>query len=178
LSNNTIEGGAYAEFFIDAVEMKFESVQAGRPIFKDFEFVRIFVPGDAHTDLVKRVTDVERDRFPTAYAAFKRGQGDDQVSGTPLSVLPWLLPSQIKQMQALNIRTVEHLAGLSDTNLQTLGMGARELKAKAQAFIDSAEAGAEAGKYAVENETLKAEIEALKQQIKDLADQIGPTKKR
>lgn len=162
---------------MDAVEMKFESQQKGMPIFKDFEFVRIFIPGDAHTDLVKRVTDVERDRFPTAYAAFQRGHSDEQVAGTPLSVLPWLLPSQIKQMQALNIRTVQHLAGLSDTNLQTLGMGARELKAKAQAFIDSAEGGAEAGRYAVENESLKAEIELLKQQVKELAA-LADNKKR
>lgn len=171
------QNSTYAEFFIDAVHLKFQSEQEGRPIFEDREFVRIFIPGDAHTDLVKRVTDVERDRFPEAYAAFKRGLSDEQVSGTPLSLLPWLLPSQVKQMQALNIRTVEHLASLSDTNLQAVGIGARELKAKAAAYLDAAAGGAEAAKNAARIESLEAENEALKQQVKELAA-LADKKKR
>ena len=150
--------------------MKFLSEQEGRPIYEDREFVRIFVPGDTNTVLERQVTEHDKDRFAQQYAIFKRtGSGDEQVIGTPLSQLPWLTPSQIKQMQALNIRTVEHLAGLSDTSIQALGMGGRELKAKAQAYLDTAADGAEAAKYAAQNEQMKSEIEDLKAQIKELA---------
>jgi hypothetical protein len=39
---------------------------------------------------------------------------------------------------AANVFSVEQLANISDTNLDILGMGGRELRAQAQAYLDEA----------------------------------------
>ena len=168
-----------AIFYTDAVHLGFRSEQEGRPIYEDREFIKIMIPGDARTEVVRQATDQDKDRFDKEYAIFKRnGSSDDQVIGTPLSQVPWISPSQAKEMSALNIRTVEHLAEMTDTGLQKLGLGARDFKLKAQAYLDAAAGGAEAAKYAVENERLKAEVERLTKQNEELAALADNNQKR
>jgi hypothetical protein len=67
--------------------------------------------------------------------------------------------------KAANVHTVEQLANVADGNLTNLGMGARDLREKAIAFLKSAEGSA--GVLAVQgqlNEAMK-QIEALKNQL-------------
>jgi hypothetical protein len=163
----------HVEFFTEAVHNKRKSVEEGRPIYDDVEKVRIRIAGDPKSVLVapahsassmrdpqtnERLTYAQLHRGP--YEAFKRNEAY-VGSGTPLSELTFLTESKRKELAALNIHTAESLAGLDGANLNRLGMGARELKTQAEAWLSKATGSAGITKLAAENETLKARIEAM-----------------
>jgi hypothetical protein len=146
---------------------------AGREIYDEIEMVSIQTPGnnktvhnapagDFHWDGNNSRSVTYKARFAEAYGAFKRGTAEMQ-SGSPLTVLG-LNTAQIAELHAKSVRTVEHLAGMSDTNISRMGHGTRDLVNKARAFVDST-TGAAA--------TLK-EIEALKAQIAELKGEAKP----
>lgn len=160
------------EFFTEAVEIPKETAKHGRPIFEDREFIRIAFPGDNKRELVapahemhfvsharKQMTYAER--FPANYAAFKDGLAGAAV-GTPLSVAPFLTPARQSELKALKITTVEQLAGLPDSILPKLGMGARDLMEKAKAYLAVASETAEVSALRRELAELKAAMSAPK----------------
>jgi hypothetical protein len=71
------------------------------------------------------------------YLAFKAGSSQ-AISGTPTSELPFLSQGKRLELKALNIHTAEALAAVDGNNLKMLGMGGRELKNQAQAYLDNA----------------------------------------
>lgn len=130
---------ARPHFHMDAFQNKAKSEQEGRPIFDEKEMVRIVLPGDKHLTWVGEVTDEHRQRWPEQYAAFKRGE-ERAASGTPLEqwTSPNMTRSRVAELKALNILAVEELASVPDSALTKIGMGARELREEARAYIDSA----------------------------------------
>jgi hypothetical protein len=177
------EEGLIAEFFPQAVQNNYQSSLAGRPIFETFPFVRILIPGDKHSIVERKATDADKARFRRHWEAFQAGQAPVE-SGTPIEQWPQLTVAQVAEFKALHIRTVEHLANLSDGNIAKLGPGGRELVQKAKAFIATAKDTAEAQRLAAENEHLKSEIANLKEQIATIAarleaqEETKPTAKR
>lgn len=165
--------GIYAQFSIEPVEQTFKSQEAGRPIFEDREFVRIVIAGDKHTEVHREATETDKERFHEPYERFKRGLKDrEQIEGTPLSEWAQIKASQVKEFEAINIFTVEHLAALSDTMKQNIGMGAHELVAAAKAYLESAKNNAVAGHLAAENERLRNDMLILQEQVKALAERL------
>ena len=143
-------------FYTEAVEQPFKSKQAGRPIFEDKEFVRIIIPGDKNSQPVYEVTDDHRERWPDAYAAFKRGL-DAPLEGTPLKQWPPISASMARELAHFNIQTVEQLAAIGDNVVQSIGMGMRDMRRKAQLFLEVAEKGSgPLGRLIDENEQLRA----------------------
>lgn len=168
----TQKRGVYPIFFMDPVLDKVESDKAGRPIYREVEKVRIMIAGDAKSEVVQKVTNRHRMDFPGAYQRFKAGV--EQVpDGTPLEQWPQISRSQALTFRAANIHSVEMLAEVSDTALQSLGMGARELRAKARAYIERAASTAAADKQAAENAALKEQIALLTSQIADMQARFG-----
>lgn len=168
---------AFAEFFLKPIRMGAASDKEGRDIFEDREYVRILIPGDNKTIVVQEVKDEHRQRFARAYDAWKK-TGQVAHDGTPLESWPAMSPARIQELKFLNIYTVEHVAGLSDAQLQRVGMGARELKVKAQAFLDTARDSGTAQKLALENETMKADLQRKDDEIRSLAGRLDELEKR
>ncbi|MBB3355307.1 hypothetical protein FHT70_005268 [Rhizobium sp. BK049] len=165
--------GIYAAFSLEPVEQSFKSKEAGRPIFEDREFVRIIIAGDKNTEVYREATEADKERFHEPYARFKRGLDErEQIVGTPLSQWTLLKPSQVRELEAIKIYSVEQLAALSDTMKQNLGMGAHELVAAARAFLESARNNSVASSLAAENERLRNDVERLQQQVQALADRL------
>ncbi len=157
----------YPRFFLDSVEDPRASVDAGRPIFRDEERVEIIMPGNPYTRPVQRVTDDHRRRWPKEYEAFKAGQ---QISaeGTPLEHWPRLKRSQVLELKALGFQTVEHVAKMDDQAIGRVGMGGRQLRDLARAFLDDAARAAEVERLADANTRKDAELDALRLQVEDL----------
>jgi len=167
----------HIEFFIDPVENVKKSEAEGRPIFEDREMVRIKFVGDPKKELVAPAHDkFMRDRETGAwisyaeayhrhYEAFKTGQAA-LGEGTPIAELPFITAAKRAELKALNIHTAEGLAQLDGTNLQRLGMYGRDLKNKAQAYIDDAKAKAPVAHLAAENAALRERMEALEEMLK------------
>lgn len=127
-------------FFVETVENAFKSKAEGRPIYDEMEYVKYLIPGDRNTAPVERVSDEVKARYPKEYEAFKAGL-EAPVDGTPLSEWPPIRKSQVQEFAYFNIKTVEHLARINDAQLQNLGMGARELREQAKAYLDIAANG-------------------------------------
>lgn len=167
------------EFFTEAVELPARSRDEGRPIFEDQEFVRVRIAGDPKNTLVApALLSLGMDptgepityasRFPEHYKLFKAGVGAP-IIGTPLAEMPWLTASKIKELQALNIKTVEALAELEGSALQRLGMGGRELKNQASTWLDRAAGAAGDARLAAELSKRDDLIASLQAQIAALA---------
>ncbi|MBY3067460.1 hypothetical protein HFO74_29255 [Rhizobium laguerreae] len=170
--------GIYASFSLEPVEQTFLTEKEGRPIFADKEFVRIFIAGDKHTEVYREVTENDKLRFSDSYKRFKEGaEAREQLVGTPLAQWAFLKPSQIKELEAINIYTVEQLAALSDIAKQKIGMGANELVAAAQGYLASAQDSRAASAFAAENERLKDEVGRLQDQMKEMATRFEAMEK-
>ncbi|WP_052119966.1 hypothetical protein [Inquilinus limosus] len=110
-------------------------------------------------------------RFADHIEQFKR-TGEAEAVGTPLRSWPAMDARQAADLAALRIYTIEDLAGLSDTGLGRIGMGARELQAKAKAFLAAAKDSAEAPRLAAENERLRGDVARLQAQVMELAARL------
>lgn len=162
---------ARPRFFTDAVQNMAQSEKEGRPIFEDKEMVEIRVPGDKHLTWIGPVTEKmringqlidSRERWPEHYAAFKRGE-QRAVTGTPLEHWPnpGLTAARVAEYKAINILSVEELANVSDSALPKMGMGARELREQARAYIEKAKGAAADNAMARELADLRARLAAL-----------------
>jgi hypothetical protein len=162
--------GLHVEFYIDSIKQEFKSEEAGRPIHADREFVRIHIPGDRNYSVEREASDGDRNRFALEYARFKNGLKDqEQAVGTPLIQWPAMSRAMAKDFSSVNVHTVEQLASLSDTSIQSFGLGGREWVTKAKAFLEVSGNSAAAQKYAAENEELKQRIAQLEAQFAELA---------
>jgi len=168
MANPVHESHTFVEFYMEAVEFKFESEREGRPIFKEIPFVRIVIPGDRNNIVEGKATDYHKNRYPKAWAAFQQGQKQG-MSGTPLESWPQIQRAQVKEAKFYEIHTLEQLAELADTHCQRLGMGWTELRQKAKDYISISKGTASQTAQAAENERLRQEMENMKAQLADLS---------
>jgi len=105
------------------------------------------------------------------YDRWLEGQ-EDPTDGTPIDVLPFVPKGLVDHLRALNIRSAEDLAGLTENDLNRVGMGARRLKEKAVAYVEAMQGDAKFAERVAdlssENENLRAEIEDLKKMVNEL----------
>ena len=127
------DGNLYVQFHILPIMNEGKSKEADRMVYEDRLFVRIMVPGDKHSIIDRQATREDKERFRTYLDAFESGKSQE-AKGTPLSVMPWLTPSQVEEYKYFNIYTIEQLAGVADSAGQKF-MLFHEHKRKAQQFL-------------------------------------------
>jgi hypothetical protein len=151
-------------FYKKSVQQEQESIDAGRPIYKDFDFVHICVAGDTLTEIDTYALNSHKQRFPMQWANYMNrvGAHDEEVIGTPLAEWPLVSKSQAEELRAMKFHTVESIANASDQQLQRMGMAAGmspyAFRDKAKAFLNLATSAAETDKR-------EAEINALKEEL-------------
>ena len=160
----------YVKFTIHPKQDLKKSAKAGRPIFLDTEYVQIMVPGDKSSMVNRPASQRDKDRFPRHYAAFKNNEGEI-LEGTPLEQWPGLTRSQVEEMKYFNIRTVEQLANLNDSQSQKF-MGIAQFKKRAADFLEAAEGNAATERLNSELEARDNEITSLKQGLAELNNKI------
>jgi hypothetical protein len=154
----------FVEFYMGSVEDKLASERAGHPVHVEKPFVRIHIPGDAHNIVDTQAKPYYQQRFADEWRKFQDNQGQ-AIEGWLLKTWPIVNAAQVKNLEFLNIHTVEQLAGLTDSQCQKVGMGSEELRMKARAAVEAAKDGAVVAAQAAENKRLSDELEALKSQI-------------
>lgn len=150
-----------AIFYSDVVKNEAKSAEAGRPIFDDVDLVKIITPGSRDT-FVGDATPEYQARFPRQWARYKAGKDQNSASGTPLNQLPWLTPGQIAEFNALQVHTVEHLAGMSDA-LAHKFMGFHAMRDRAQAYLEAAKSA--------------APFQQMEKKLQDANDQLAEQKR-
>ncbi len=164
--------GLIIEFTLEPIENEEKTKKAGRLICDDVEYVSIRIPGEI--DIQRHpVTDIDRERFPQAYAAYKASQPQEAVSGTPLSKWPGSPSlSRVREAAALGIHTVEQLAVVSDANIGRLGVGWIAIRQKARDYLAAAKDSAVLFELRAENEALKVRLSSLEQVLQTQAKDI------
>ena len=167
------------KFYKRPVELKNESIAQGRPIFQEFDFIKILVPGDALTEIDTYVSDAHKTRFPIQWANYMNRQGSEEsFSGTPITEWPQVSASQAEELKGIKFHTVESVAHCSDQQLQRIGMIAgmspHNFRERAKTFLNLAEESAgiskreeEITQLKEENAKIKAETDAKLAQMQD-----------
>lgn len=124
------------DFFVQKKLMGFKSHEAKREIYEDREFIRIRIKGQDKQEVVEEVKEHHRNKYPIAYQLFLMRK-PAPVVGTPVEQLPGVGPSLAHHLKGLGLRSVEDVAnvGENDAVLQNIGMGARELRDRAKAWL-------------------------------------------
>ena len=161
---NHADSRLQVRFYKRPVQQEHESQEAGRPIFKEFDFVHICVAGDTLTEIDTYVLPSHKTRFPQQWANYMNRQGANEpdIVGTPVSEWPIVSKSQAEELRALKFHTVEAIAHASDQQLQRMGMAAGmspyAFRDKAKSFLNLAIASAETDKRDQELNSLREEL--------------------
>lgn len=166
----------FVEFFRKPKLHPGKSRDAGRAVYEEIDYVRIYVPGDKSSVVERPVDSIDSTRFADRYNKWKAGQ-EDAVIGTPLTALPGLTPAKIEEYKYFKIMTVEQLADANDQLGQKF-MGFQADKARAKAFLEVAANNAPIERMNEELQKRDAEIENLKTMVEALQAQAKPAAKR
>jgi hypothetical protein len=150
------------QFYKKSMKQEDASNEAGRPIFKEFDFVRIMIPGDNLTEIDTYAQESHKQRFPRQWAYYQnQTAGHEDVVGTPLDQWPQVTRSQAEELRGLKFYTVEAIADCSDQQLQRIGMVAgmspHNFRLKAKAFLNLANDSAEVAQRESELQALREE---------------------
>lgn len=176
----------HVEFYMDITQNLARSRDEGRAIFDEVEMVKIQIVGDPKNTLIspahyasKRHPETGEpwtyaEQYPEHYRYFKDNADQQGAAGTPLTEVPWLTAAQRAELKALKIYTVDGLAQLDGTMLHRIGMGGRELKNKAQAWLDAAAGHAVESRMAEELAARDAIIASMQEQLAMLSAGKAP----
>lgn len=154
------------KFFVKPRPDKAATLEEGRPVFKDVEYVDIKIPGNRTGGACRPASPADKLRFARHYAAFQQRM-EAPLEGTPLAEWPMVTRSQVEELAFHNIKTVEHLAELSDTHASNF-MGINALKTKAKQWLEQAAGAAPAAKLQAELAERDERIATMQKQIDHL----------
>jgi hypothetical protein len=146
------------------------TLKEGRPQFKDEAYVRIMVPGDKDSVIIRPAREMDKGRFAKQFAAYQAGEGEVH-DGTPLKAWPMVTRSQVEEMKFFGIYTVEQLAELADVHVAKF-MGLGNLKRDAQAFIQASREAAPLVQLNAAIDAKDSEIAALNQAVEELKEMV------
>jgi hypothetical protein len=143
------------------------SASMERPMFEDVDYIQIMQPGNKDSIVIRPAMEMDKTRFAEHYRKYRARQDQDHIEGTLLEEWPQITRSQVEELKFFNIRTVEQLIGVSDSNAQSI-MGFGALQASATAFLetldghkDKAELEAKLSERDDKIDALMARLEAL-----------------
>lgn len=135
------------------------------------DFVEIIFAGDMRTIIDRQVKEDDKQRWPRQWQAYEAGEAF-KVDGFPLEQWPEVDTAVVRDLNSKRIFTVDQLASVTDQNLSNIGLGARELVAKAKAFVQVRKDSSAVSKYAEQYELIKAENDLLKSQMSGLMSRL------
>ena len=128
-------------------------------------YVSIQSPGDLTTHSIFMADKRYRERFRRQWEAFERDE--NQLGGQHmLNDYPWISLDMCQHLAKFGIRTVEALAGITDSNLDALGPGSRAMRERARVVL------AEKSQAAPHEQTMEA-MEAMMAEMAKLRAKLG-----
>ena len=124
------------KFYKHPRKNEIKSKEAGRPIFEEVPYVEIMQPGNKDSIIKRPASNMDKQRFAEHFRKFEAREDQDTVEGTLLEEWAGITRSQVEELKYLNIRTVEQLSAVSDSNAQNV-MGISFLKEKAAKYLEA-----------------------------------------
>lgn len=156
----------FPRFHFHPVEDPVATAAQGRPIFVQQERVQIIQPGNPSSPVLM-VTDNERQRWPDQYAAFVKGE-QVSVHGTPIEQWAYLPRNAVLELKAIDLHTIEQIAGLPDSAIHKIGMAGRNIRDMAKAYLDDADAQAITSTAIARAERAELRVATLEKQVEEL----------
>lgn len=147
-------------FYDYEVQNEFKTLEEGRPIFETKTYVRKVSPGDRLVVIERKASKADFMKWPEEYRRYTSGNSTP-ISGTPLEAWAQIARAQVYEFKALNIFTVEQLAGVPDSFGHNI-MGFQGLRQKANAFLQAAKGQSEFDRMQTELKTRDDEIARMK----------------
>jgi hypothetical protein len=147
-------------FFYKNVENKMASKTQGRPVFREKTYIEIRVAGQRDVQACRPATHADKMRFPAHLEAFEKRM-EPPTEGMPLTEWAKITRSQAEELAFKNVKTVEQLASMKDSNLQQF-MNGYKLREQAIKWLETNS-----------EETDDREKAELKQQVADLQSQMA-----
>lgn len=166
--NHAADAKLAIRFFVKAKQDAEASAEAGRPIFKEVDYIQVMVPGDRNHVVIRPVSFQDKHRFSRQYEHWKQTSSNDVVVGTPLEAWNTLSISQIEEFKFFGVRTIENMAELRD-DITAKIPGASTLKQKAAQFIAIAKDEAPMKKFQTEIDKRDNIIATMQKAIDDQA---------
>lgn len=179
----------YVRFEQRAVEDRQKTQETGIFTYKDVDYALVTPHGskDVHEEkadnwMRKQEKNVKDGRIPPqhyeyfkrCYDSYKEGL-EEPESGSPIKDWAAISNAQRKQVLHANIRTIEDLAQAPEEAIEAIGHGARALKHKAQAYLESADTNKSANHIQdLENRNKRLEDQNEKQAktIEELSERL------
>jgi hypothetical protein len=184
------ERPSYVQFEARVAEDKAASVREGRYVAREFDVAIVTPPYSkdcVEFKVEQWLSNIDRNlrdgRIPEewakhwrdSYKRWKEGQ-ELPLNGTPIKGWGVISPSQQAALIHVNCRTVEDLAAVNEEGMRRIGMGAVDLRTKAQAWLASMkDHGGSTVKIAAleqENAVLRTSVETLEKKVADLAARV------
>jgi hypothetical protein len=125
--------------------------------YEDQVWVKIINKGDPKSIMDRPKRKEDEARWPAQWAAWQKGE-EAPLNGIPLKEYPALSPAQVKNCQALNIRTVEDLANFPDGQIDRIKGQGYAMKKAAAKFLEYRKG---------------PDVSELMNRIKELEKQVG-----
>lgn len=167
----------FVQFFKHPVKDEAASLEAGRPVFKDTDYVRIMTPGDKTSMPERPVREQDRQEYRRAWQAYQQNQSAP-MEGTPLKEWPGITRAQVEELAYFNVHTVEQLASISDGNAQNMGP-VLALRQRARDYIERAKSEAPAQALRAQLDEANSQRDAMKRQLDEMSAKLdGLLKKK
>lgn len=173
----------YVTFERRAIEDPAASAKAGHYVAVDVDYVKI-TPAYTKDVIIRDVAswfekldgDFRNGRIPptwipryrAAYEAWKNGQ-ELPLDGTPIRGWGVISPAMQEILCNMKVLTIEDAARMNDDAMKRIGMGAGDIRAKAQAALKAAK---DTGPLVMENAKLRSELTVANQNIEALTENL------
>lgn len=180
---------AWVRFEVRADEDRTASIAAGTYMTKDVEYALVTPPYSKDCNVIEakewlrqndehvrngRMAERVRDAYRAKYEAWSKGQ-EIPEDGVPIKSWTLLSPAQRDNLLAIGVRTVESLAKINDEGMKRYGMGALDLKNKAQSWLKTAK---NIGPVVQENAALKVQVADLTLMVEGLTKTVEELKRQ
>jgi hypothetical protein len=162
------------KFYFKTVPDPSASEEQGRACFKEREYIDIRVPGTRGAGAVRPATLRDKKRFERHYQAFKQ-RVELPVEGTPLSEWPVITRAHAEELAFVNVKTVEQLAGMSDSVASQMMCG-QMFKTKANKWLEQAKSDVTSKELANELAQRDAKIAELSGKLEALTKKLETPK--
>jgi hypothetical protein len=168
-------GRLHVQFSLKPVKDEAKSLEEGRPIYVEKEWIDIKIPGDKDNDVSREIRASDKEQYPLQWAAFVNKK-EQPIEGTLLEQLPFLSKAQVLEFNGIGIRTAEQFRDMSDAIGMKI-MGYHGIKKRIAVFLDAATGSATTQKLASELEKRDNEIAMLKTMVETLGAKVDEQNK-
>jgi FtsZ-binding cell division protein ZapB len=181
---------SYVRFERRAIEDPVASREAGHYVAKDIDYVLVtpayskdiwenkvstWMDNLKYEHSQNRISREQLDLYKKAYEAWKNGQ-ELPLNGCPIRGWGMISPAQQETLIRMHILTVEQLAAITAEGTNRIGIGALDMKNKAEAWLKQTKskgsATLEITELKKENRQLKKTVESLEKKIEQLSHMV------